>query len=304
MGASESPRDRRIAELAARQHGLVAHWQLLALGVGLRAIKRRLATGRLHRIHLGTYAVGHPLLTPHGRQLAAVLACGPDAVLSHRDAGALWELRPSTRNAVDVTAPGRTRRSRPGITVHRVRGLDPRDTTRRDGIPVTTVARTLLDLAEVLRPRELERAFEEAERLRLLDVNALEKLCRRSPGRHGLRPLTALLAEHRGPAPLTRSELESRFLDLCRDAGLPVPRVNVVIAGLEVDAVWPDQRLVVELDGHAFHQTRAAFERDRLRDTTLQLAGHRVVRVTWRRLTNDPEGLAAAIGSLLGRQGR
>jgi very-short-patch-repair endonuclease len=168
---------------------------------------------------------------------------------------------------------------------------------RRD--PLTTVGRTLLDLAEVLRPRELDRAFEEAERLRLLDIRALEQLWQRSRRRHGLRRLGALIAEQREPAPATRSELERRFLDLCRDSELPTPAVNAQAAGLEVDALWPDQQLVVELDGHAFHHTRAAFERDRIRDAKLQLAGYRVLRVTHERLETEWAVVAAVVRALL-----
>jgi hypothetical protein len=168
--------------------------------------------------------------------MAAVLACGPGAVLSHRSAAALWGLRPTARTDADVTTPGRTGHKRPGITLHRVRRLHPHDRTRCRAIPVATVARTLLDLAELLQPHELESAWEEAERLRLLDLLAVDALCRRTRGRRGLRPLRALLAEQRGPLPATRSELECRFLDVCRRAGLPPPAVNAVIGGLEVDA--------------------------------------------------------------------
>lgn len=231
--------------------------------------------------------------------MAAVLACGPTALLSHRSAAALWGLRPSLGTRVDVTAPGRSRHRQAGIVLHRVRDLHRDDRTQRRGIPVTTVPRVLLDLAEVLRSRELERALEEADRLRILDVRALERLCWRSPGRRGLRPLGELLTEHRLPAPRTRSELERRFLDLCRDARLPRPVVNVVVAGFEVDAVWIGARVVVELDGYAFHRTRAAFERDRVRDTALQLAGYRVLRVTHRRLEAEPAAVTEAVRSLL-----
>jgi hypothetical protein len=172
--------------------------------------------------------------------------------------------------------------------------------TVREGIPVTSIARTLLDLGEVLRPRQLERAFEEAERRRLLDVRAIEKLLERSPGRRGLRPLGALIREQRGPAPVTRSELERLFLDFCRHAGLPRPTANAIVAGHEVDMVWMEQRVGVELDGRAYHQTRAAFERDRRRDAKLQVAGFRVIRVTHRWLVEDPAGLANTLRALLG----
>jgi len=230
--------------------------------------------------------------------MAAVLACGPGAVLSHRAAAALWGIRATARSAIDVTA-ARGNRQRPGITVHRVRRLGEEDCTRHDRIPVTTIPRTLLDLAEVVRPRELERAFEEAERLRLLDVRAVERLLERRPGRRGLKQMRKLLTDSTGPPPATRSELERLFIDVCEDAGLPRPTVNAVIAELEVDVVWTDRRLVVELDGHAFHRTRAAFERDRVRDAALQVAGYRVLRITHRRLVHDPAGVAETVRALL-----
>lgn len=294
------PHAGEIAALAARQHGVVARRQLLKLGLGAGAIDHRLAEGGLHRVHAGVYAVGHMALAPRGRLMAAVLACGEGAVLSHRCAAAHWELRASAQRAVDVTVVGEGRRSRPGIVVHRARRLHPDDRALRLGIPVTAVARTLLDLAEVLPRDQVQRAFEEAERLRLLDLRAIESLCRRSHGRRGLRPLLALLA-HARSAPATRSELERRFLQLCRDAALPLPAVNVLVEGFEVDALWRTQKLIVELDSHAFHRNQAAFERDRVRDAALQLAGYRVVRITSRRLDTAPSVVVQTITALLGQ---
>lgn len=299
IGASGRPRDHAVAAIAARQHGVIAWRQLVELGFGRGAIRHRLATGRLHRVHLGVYAVGHPHIAGHGRWMAAVLACGDGALLSHRSAAALWGFASAAGSRVHVAATGRSRRGQPGIALHQVRRLHPDDRAVRDAIPVTAVARTLLDLAEVVGPRQLQRAFEEAERLRLLDVRAISWLLERSPGRHGLRSLGALLSHHCGPLPETRSELERSFVNLCGDAGLPLPSVNVKVADLEVDAVWPDRRLVVELDGYAFHRTRAAFERDRARDAELQLAGYRVLRVTARRLVDEPTAVAETIRLLL-----
>jgi hypothetical protein len=178
----------------------------------------------------------------------------------------LLGIAPSYASRIDVTASGRSRHGQQGIAFHRVRALHPADRTIKDGIPVTTVARTLLDLAEVVPYRRLERAFEAAERLELLDLSVLHAVFQRNVGRRGLKPLKALLAEHQGPAPVTRSELERRFIDLCRESDLPVPALNRIVSGLEVDAIWPEQKLVVELDGYAFHNTRRAFERDRARD--------------------------------------
>jgi very-short-patch-repair endonuclease len=292
----EHPRDRALSALAARQHGVVAHRQLLELGMGRGAIHHRLAVGRLHRVHLGVYAVGHAAISPNGRLMAGVLACGPEAVLSHRSAAWLWGLQPLSDRPVDVTVAGRSRHRRVGIAVHRTRNLHREDRKVRERIPVTSVARTLVDLAEVVRPAQLERALEEAERLRLFDLRAIGE---RYWGRRGLRPLRALLAEAGVAAEPTRSKLERRFLALCREEDLPAPAVNMFVAGFEVDVLWAEQRLVVELDGYAFHGNRPAFERDRVRDAALQLAGYRVLRVTHRRLETGPASVAAMVRSVL-----
>lgn len=299
MHASEGPGDLRIAALADRQHDVVAHRQLRALGFGRGAIQHRLRTGRLHRLHLGVYCVGHTRLPTNGRWMAAVLACGPDAVLSHRTAAALWEIHSTARALIDVTAPGRTRHRTDRIVLHRARRLDDADRTVREGIPLTAVSRTLLDLAEVVSSDQLKRAVAQAEHRGAFDLRAVEELVGRSHGRRGLRALTAVLKEHRGPLPVVRSELERGFLDLCRDAGIPPPAVNGSIDGMEVDMAWPDRRLVVELDGHRFHTSRFAFEEDRKRDALLQVAGYRVLRVTHHRLETEPRAVLDAIRLLL-----
>lgn len=291
--------DRALAHLAGSQHGLVARHQLFALGLGQRTVERRIARGQLHRIHRGVYAVGHRSLSPHGHWLAAVLAAGPGAVLSYRSAAALWELRPAVGSLVDVTVCARARRSRSRIAIHVTRELRDRDCAQHAGIPVTSIARTLLDLAGVLSEQQLGRAFEEAERLHRLDLRAIEDVCLRGRGRRGLGALLRVSADQSGPPPVTRSELERIFLDLCREHCLPQPRINDFVAGHEVDAVWPPQRLVVELDGYAFHRTRAAFERDRARDVALQLAGYKVLRFTHRRLSREPAAIATTLRELI-----
>ena len=230
--------------------------------------------------------------------MAAVLAAGTGAVLSHASAAALRGLRPTTRAAVDVTLPDREGGGRPGVTLHRSRRLPDVDRTLCDAIPVTTVARTLLDLAEQISPRQLERAVDEAARLRLLDVSVVESLCARSVGRHGLAPLRGVLAGARGPLPV-RSELESRFVAVCDGAKLPPPALNAVVEGYEVDVHWAQRRVVVELDGFGYHASRMAFERDRVRDAELQLAGYRVLRITARRLEREPDAIVAALRTLL-----
>jgi hypothetical protein len=207
----------------------------MEMGLGTGAIQHWLGNGRLRAIHRGVYTVGHSVLSLRGRWMAAVLACGPDSVLSHRDAAHLWDLRRSAAARIDVTAP-RSREGVNGIRLHRVRRLDPRDVTVRENISVTTVARTLLDNAEVLRPKQLERMIEEAERQRLFDLTAVRDVCERNPGRRGLHPLVACCGATLDVPPHTKSDLELLFLDLCRDAGLPTPTMNAYVEGYEVDA--------------------------------------------------------------------
>jgi hypothetical protein len=297
------PEERAIAELAARQHGVVTRGQLMALGFGAGRSIDGSRAGACIRSIVVFYAVGHPRLGSPGHWMAAVLACGPGALLSHRSAAALWGLLSTASSHVDVTAPDRRGRGRPGIVLHRVRRLHPDDRALRDRIPVTAIARTLLDLAEVLNPRRLASVFEAAERLGLLDIRALVALYERSPGRRGLQSLGALLSEARDP-PNTRSALERRFVELCFEEKLPPPALNVAVVGFEVDALWPRQRLIVELDGYAYHRTRGAFERDRIRDAHLQLAGYQVLRVTSRRLEHEPAVVAQTVRSLLARSVR
>jgi very-short-patch-repair endonuclease len=292
---SKVPVDRAVAALAGRQHGVASRFQLLALGLTARAVMGRIERGQLHPLHRGVYAVGHRVLSQRGRWMAAVLAAGLGAVLSHRSAGALWDMRTS-RNRIEVCAP--RERHRPGIVVY-CSHLELDEITEVDGIPVTTVHRTLLDLATVLPRPQLERAVERAEALRLADTLSLAALLERHRGRRGTAALREIVREGIAPA-LTRSELEERFLTFLDAHGLPKPEVNADIAGFEVDFLWRRQHLIVELDGHETHGTRAAFERDRERDRSLQARGWCVVRITWRQLRDQPDALAADLATLLG----
>lgn len=304
---AQPPLDVALARLAQRQHGVVALAQLRMLGLSASGVRDRAAAGRLHRVHRGVYSVGHALLSVHGRWTAAVLAYGGAAVLSHRSAAALWNLRSSARTRIDVSLPGRSGRSRPGIDLHKTTTLRAEDVTVGEGIQCTTVARTLLDLADVVGPRELERAAAQAEVLRLLDVRAVEDVLVRAGGRRGTGRLREVCRAAAEPA-LTASELEERFLSLCDRAGLPRPEVNVrlLVPGGQatVDFLWRAARLVVETDGHAFHGHRRAFERDRHRDQLLMLGGYHVVRCTWRQVVGEPERLAATMRALLARHRR
>ena len=229
-----------------------------------------------------------------------MLAYGDESLLSHRGAAALWGLSRRRAGPIDVTAPmGRQGPSRrDGIWIHRGR-LHPEDRTERNDIPVTSVARTLFDFAEVVDSQRLARAWEEADRLNLLQLAAVERVCERGYGRRALRPIRQLLAAARAPATRTRSPLEERFQRFCRAFELPPHSTNVEVLGKEVDVLWPAARLIVELDSWEFHRHRAAFQRDRARDTRLLVAGYRTIRVTHDRLDTEAAQLATEIRQLL-----
>ena len=288
-------RNAALAELAEQQHGVVARRQLLALGFSGGGIVRAVGSARLHPIHRGVYAVGHARLSGHGHHLAAVLACGSRALLSHLSAAWLWDLLAAGPTRPEVTAPHRGHRRR-SIRVHHSTCLGAADAASHEGIPVTSVARTLLDVAGVLSPPRLERALEQAERLQRLDLHRLQETMSGCLGHRGVRRLGAALDLYREPV-ATRSELERAFLDLIRSAGLARPSVNVQVAGHEVDFLWRDEGIAVELDGFEFHGTRAAFERDRARDHDLQMEGIQVVRLTWRRLQDEGAEVAERLGA-------
>jgi len=304
-----------IAEIAARQHGAVTRAQLLVAGASPDTVDRRVKAGRLRRIHKGVYLVG-PIEAPRAREMAAVLACGTGAALSHGSAAALWGIVPgvpasvgsaarisvasaardsvstarASVSAVHVSVPSERRVQRPGIRVHYVGALSPDEVRTRDAIPVTSVARTLYDLVTCTTHRELERALAEAFALRLTTCAAVASLLARHAGRRGARRLHQLLESTSGPA-LTRSEAEERFLALIRKAQLSGPEVNAELEGYEVDFLWRAERLVVEIDGRAFHSSDRSFENDRLRDARLLSAGVRVMRVTWSQIVQEPEAL-------------
>ena len=277
---------------------MVSLAQLRELGLSSSVVHNRTKAGRLHRIHRGVYAVGHRNLPTKARWLAAVLACGPEAVLSHRAALALWELRPAPSRPYDVTVVARGRSGPAGVRVHCVRALEAFDRAVFDGIPVTSVARAMLDYSAIATPNELRTALEAAERLERLDGRAIAELIERSPGRATTR-LRDALAAMTGAVPWTRSELEREILALVREAGLPEPQCNVTVLGTEVDFFWPGQGLVVEADSWGFHRTRARFEEDRRRDMQRQLHGLRAIRITQRRIEGERARVQAELQKLL-----
>jgi very-short-patch-repair endonuclease len=293
--------DLRAAKVAASQWGVVGAGQLRRCGMSRSMVSRRLKEGRLLRLHRGVYAFGHDRLRPEGLLLAAVLACGDRAVLSHRAAADRWGLLPSARASIDVTVEGGGGRPRrPGIHVHVARHLDPRDVTVRDGIPLTTVARTLVDLAATCPARQAERALEQAYVQRLLAPGSIEEALARAHGRP-TRPLRELLAKRR-PVSITRNQLEEAFLAIARAAGLPDPEVNVPLHGYEADFLFRDRRLVIETDGFGAHGTKRAFEHDRERDVELALKGFDVHRFTHDQVILEPARTGERLRRLLERQ--
>jgi predicted transcriptional regulator of viral defense system len=294
--------DTRVAKLAERQHGVVARRQLLATGAREEAIEVRLEAHRLHRLHRGVYAVGHRVVSREGRWMAAVLFVGPDAVLSHRSAATLWGIRGHSPRAIEVTAPTKSR-SRGSIQRH-FAALPADEVMEREGMPVTTVPRTLFDLATVLPVDAVEQALRQSERLRLHDALSLEDLLERYPRRRGSKAIRECLRRRRElPGGITREELEARFRRFLDRFGLPRPRLNAWLTvnshRYQVDCLWPRARLIVELDGFATHGTRSAFESDRDRDRRLATAGYRSTRVTWRQLQDIPQEIAADLRALL-----
>jgi very-short-patch-repair endonuclease len=265
-------------------------------------VKRRVASGRLVRLYRGVYAVGHVQRTRETRWIAAVMACGRGSVLSHLDAASLWQIYKSRGATIHVTTTAPSVRTLPGIKVHRARKLDPSDVTKKDGIPVTTVARTLIDLSDILNKDRLLRAIREAEYLTLLDLDTLIAAVERANGRQRLTALNEAIERHT-PGQMVRDELEHRFLELVHAAGLPDPQTNVKVRTTrrtyEVDCLWPDQRVAVELDGRAAHARAAAFEEDRARDAALTAIGLRPLRFTWYRVTCEGDEVVAELQATL-----
>jgi hypothetical protein len=296
--------DRAVFATARRQHGVIARRQLVELGMPTTMIDVRLRAGRFVLLHRGVYALGHAQLRPEGRWCDAVLAVGPGAALSHRHAGALWGLVDPPAGPIHVSLPGHPGRARRrNVVVHRP-DLPLDEVTEHRGVSVTTVGRTLLDLAAVVRSRDLELAVRRAARARVFDRRDLESLAERHPRHRGRRAVASLLAaiEGRGTAE-TRSRMELRFLQMCDDFGLPRPVCNGFVLGERVDFHWRDAKVVVETDGFDFHALPSQFTADRARDRLLTLAGWTPVRFAWDDVRLEPSRVAAEVAALLSRSG-
>lgn len=292
-----------LAGIAARQHGVISIRQLqTTLGYSPSAVKREVEAGRLLRLHRGVYAVGHRRISPHGRCLAAVLASGPRALLSHSSAAWLWGISRYGPAPLHVTSP-LPRKRRPAIQLHHSRILTEDDRALEANIPVTSLPRTLLDCAGQSGFSQLQRMLERSEELKLFDLEPVEELLERSRGHAGWGRLRRAIALY-APVPFTRSEFERLFFEAVLRAGMPRPASNFVESGFELDVYWPEHRFAVELDTYGTHGTKAAFERDHLRDEDLMLAGIEMVRVTDVRFHREPKAVMRRVSMLLTRRRR
>ena len=288
--------DKAIAALARTQHGYITRQQLLDLGLGARAIEYRVAIGRLISVYRGVYAVGHVPLGMEARAHAAVLACGTDAVLSHGSAASLWKYVRDWSAPLEVTA--KSARRRPGITVHRVPTLTRKDVTRQLGVPVTSPARTVFDMAPRLGDKPLRRMMRDARLTHTLNRSDLAELLDRHPRHPATKRLEPFVDPRRAGGP-TRSEFEDTFVEFARRYDLPAPITNTRVLGYEADVLFLEERVIVELDGAEFHLDRLAFESDRERDAALLEAGYVTVRITWERLIERPAREAARLRKIL-----
>jgi predicted transcriptional regulator of viral defense system len=286
------------------QNGLITLEQLEVHGLSVQAIHERLLAGRLYRIHQGVYSLTPRVMTERGKFMAAVLACGPDAVLSHRSAAYLWGLVDEWEEPIDVTAPNRRGRSPDGVAAHRDGSLQPIDKTLVHGIPCTTVVRTILDFAGVAQEWEVRKVVAEAEVLRILDKSKLRALLKRSRRRRGVARLRLILDTIHPQTKRSRSELERLFLDMCAKREVPEPEVNVWLPApdgkrYQADFLWRGSKLIVEADSRRFHDTDSAFVSDRKRRQQLELAGWRVSQCTWEEVETEPRRLAETVRALI-----
>ncbi len=300
---------REVGRLVGAQHGVITLGQLEAIGLTEDAVIKRVARGQLHRIHQTVYSLTPQVMTQRGKFMAAVLACGPDAVLSHCSAAYLWGLVDSWEEPIDVMAPNRRGRSPDGVAAHRDGSLQPIDKTTLYGIPCTTVARTILDFAGVEPEWKVRKAVAEAEVLEILDKSKLRALLKRSRRRRGVARLRLILDTIHPQTKRTRSELERMFLKMCGNHSVPEPEVNVWLPAADgkryqADFLWREQALIVEADSRRYHDTDSAFVSDRKRRQQLELAGWRVSQCTWEELEQEPRRLAQTVAALLAlRQG-
>jgi hypothetical protein len=287
--------DKVIATIARRQGGYITRAQLLRLGLTAEQIKYRIRIGRLIPVYRGVYAVGHLPRLPVARAHGALLACGPRSVLSHRSAASLWGFYTDWKFPFEVTT--REDRRPRGITVHLSRTLIRTDVRTQLGVRTTSPARTVFDMAPRLNDRQLQRQVDDGRNRHYVHIGELWDLAMRLPHAPAADRITELLSGGHNP---TRSELEALFVEICVLADVPMPLLNVIVGGVEVDAYFPEQGLIVELDSHAWHSGRRVFESDRKRDREHLRDGLPTIRFTWESMTFDPHGEAALLRDVLG----
>lgn len=294
--------ERILSEIGAAQHGVVTRPQLTARGIADSTVDWMVKSDRLVVLHRGIYQIG-PVPLPHANEAAVVLACGADTRLSHLTAARLHRIVEPTRGDAcpEVTVPRRRRPKLEGVKIHRVRDLLPDEVTTLHGIPVTTPARTLLDVAETMPARELEQALANALRMKLVTMAEMRAMVARHPKHRGAAPLRQILDAECEPA-FTRSEAEEKLLEIVREAGLPRPTLNVRILHYEVDFVWASPRVIAEVDGYAYHRGARSFVADRQRDAELTAAGYRVLRFTWVDLTERRLATIVRLAQALARR--
>lgn len=292
--------ERILREVGAAQHGVASRAQLVARGISPHAIDRMIRSGRLVVLRRGVYQIG-PLPEARTSEMSAVLRCGGDCRVSHMSAAVLHAvITAAAHQTVEVTMPRRRRRRIAGVRIHRVRDLRPDEVTTLDGIPVTTPARTLLDIAETMSTRDVEQALARGLRMRLVTREDVRLMVERHPRHRGAPLLRRLLATEGGPA-FARSEAEEKLLRIIRSASLPPPELNAMVVGHEVDFVWRSARVVAEVDGYAFHSSARSFAADRRRDAELAAAGYRVLRFTWADVTDGQLSTAVRLAQALAR---
>jgi very-short-patch-repair endonuclease len=293
-------RDERISQIARLQRGRVSRWQLRATGIPNTTIDRLAARGQLHREQVGVFAVGHPGEGPLTRETAALLACRGGALLSHLTAAGLWKLVPDRSGPIEVTVAGRNPARPRGVEMHRTNRLHRAEVRFKDQLPLTSPARTLLDIAEQLTERETERALDEGLASGIVRIGQIRAVIDRNPGRHGAAVLTALLASRTGST-ISRSEAEEQMSKLIRAARLPRPEMNAPLLGFTADFLWREHRVVLEVDGYPFHSTKSAFERDRRKDAAFKAAGWDAIRVSRKQAFQDSYAVIALLAMAIAR---
>jgi very-short-patch-repair endonuclease len=295
MTVEPRPRWAVVVEISSQQKGLVRRDQLLSIGIPRGTVDDWVIRGLLHVVYEGIYTVGQPLLLPKADVLAAVWACGPRSLLSHRSGAEQWEMiEPRTGFAIQVTVPGGRRLGPSGIYVHRTNDLYPDEVSGKDGIPITSPARTVFDFASQASPSEVSAAYERGLIEKFFTRDEMIVLAMRHKGRRGIKKIRTLI-DRDAPPTVTIKEAHRMLLELVRSSGLPHPKTEVPIGRYRVDILWPDAMLIVEMDSSKWHTSPGRNEHDKRRDSELAAKGYLTLRITWNDLTKRPNEVITRI---------